>query len=125
MQALKDLEDAVEILLVKPNAVVCYRNLTELRAWRMSSLVPGRAGPAVTRDPDDRCFRGAAEFEGIANKVLEQLPHLCWIGVDRWQIAYLYSAVGLFKAHFQISHHLMRYLGQRDRYEGCCLGRHP
>jgi hypothetical protein len=99
VQTLKDIKNAVEIFLVKTNAVVCHDNLTQLWAQGVAGQSVGLIAQALRPHSDHGCLLLTAEFQGIADEVLEQLPHLRWIGSNRGQIAHLHAAVCLFEAY--------------------------
>ena len=80
---------------------------------------------AVARDLDVRRFALAVELQRVADEILNQLPHLERVGVDRRQRADFDAGTGLLDAHFQIRENLVRHLGKIDRGERLGLRGHP
>ena len=71
--------------------------LSATRSSQMtSSTSPRGAGPA--RDDDARRHARAAELDGVADQVLQQLPHLQAIGLDRGQRTDVDGAAALGRA---------------------------
>ena len=57
------------------------------------------------------------ELQGVADQVLQQLPHLQRIGLDRGQLAHLDPPAGLLDLHLQVGNHFAGHLRQIDRHE--------
>ena len=60
---------------------------------------------------------GAAEFKRIADEVLQQLPHLQGIGLNRRQLSQLHPTPALRNLHLQVRDHIAGDFRQIDRYE--------
>ncbi len=65
------------------------------------------------------------EFQSVGDQVLQQLPHLQGIGLNRGQMAHFDPSAGLLDLHFQVGEDLAGDLGQIDRDEIVPLGGHP
>src|SRR3990170_8934367 len=72
MQALKDAEDPIRILLIETNAVVFHGNLIETIVLGIISIVMDE----FAGDFYNWRFPFFAEFQRIAHKILHKLTHM-------------------------------------------------
>ena len=83
METLEDAEDMIGILLIKADAVVMDLD--------MDLLVSDTGGKGDQRRPVS-----AGIFEGVGDKVAEELRHLQWDGIDGGQVMVLKPAPSAF-----------------------------
>ena len=72
-------------------------------------------------DLDDRRLAGSLKFYGVGNQVLEQLAHLCRIGVDRRERADGHCCLFLGDEFVEVGHDLADELIQGNAPEGIAL----
>jgi len=74
MEPFKHRENFVGVLLIEADSVVHDDDLRPLVI-------------DVSRDPNPRRDAGLVKFDGVGEEVLQELPHLQRIGLDRRQLA--------------------------------------
>src|SRR3972149_5569500 len=85
MQALKDAEDPIRILLIETNAVVFHGNLIDLIARGIIPIGMDK----IAGDLHNRRLSFFTKFQRIAQQVLQELTHMHRIGINGCQLIYL------------------------------------
>ena len=88
MEALEDVEDSLPILLIESDAVVPHRNLTLFAAGPPAGPTLSTLPHKPPLDLDHRGLVHSAKFQGVADKILEELAHLQGIGLDCRQVIF-------------------------------------
>ena len=79
MQPLKQLKDAISILIIKPDAVIGKDQLTVCR------FIEDADRRATPFDLQMRCYPGSMKLQSVSQQILKELPHLEFIRVDGGQ----------------------------------------
>src|SRR3990172_3571473 len=125
VQALKDIEDAVEVLFVESDTIVFYDDLTRSADWRVPKGASSRNAKEFAMDLDDWSFVRPVELQGIVDQVLQQLTHLEGIGFNGRQLTHVQLKAYLLDLHFQIGYHAPQHVGEIDPNEGLLRGPDP
>jgi len=114
VETLEDVKNAVQIFFVEADAIVADGDFQEFAAGVFDDFAGG--------DFDDRGLVGAAEFEGVADEVLQQLAHLEAVGLQDGQVGDFDAALNLFDAAFEVFEDFAGDGGKVDLGEGVGLG---
>ena len=101
VQPLKYVENPIEIFFIKANAIVTDRQPAQFPGASRTGL-QRRIGNDLRRDLHHGRRLGAAELEGVANQILQQLPHLKRIRVNQRQRFHFDTALDQLNPSLQI-----------------------
>ena len=102
VQALKDREDFLGIFLFEPDSIILDHHLAHLLSRSSAGDLRILQLQNLGRYAHHRLFAGTLELEGVADQILQKLPHLERIGLDDRQPPDLDFRAALIDAHFKI-----------------------
>jgi hypothetical protein len=121
VKTLKNLEDSVQILFVKTDAIIAYGQFNHRLSDTRIEFIRLFEKPGFHLH--DRLLVFLVKFQPVANQILQELPHVQRFSVDDREFANLHFAADLFDSGFKVGQDFVGDFRQVDLSERLRFGR--